>query len=80
MSDRQEERDRDLESDKEMQETEDEIREALLWDSVLTILQRADELAEWKDIFNRYINYLLLLQHPHDIQLINASTIVGITK
>ena len=80
MSDRQEERDRYLESDEETQETEDEIREAFLRETVLTILQRADKLAEWTDIFNRYVNYLLLLQHPHDIQLINASTIIGITR
>jgi hypothetical protein len=39
MSDRQEEGDRDLESDKETQEREDEIQQALILESRLTILQ-----------------------------------------
>jgi hypothetical protein len=80
MSDQQEEGDRDLESDEETQEREDEIQQALILESRLTILQRADELAEWTDIFNLYLNYLLLLQHPHDFQFINSATIVGHTR
>ena len=81
MSERQREGDRYLASpDEEEQEREDEAREAFLQETRLGILQAADELAEWTDVFNRYINYLLLIQHPHDFQLINTSTIVGAAR
>jgi hypothetical protein len=79
MSDRQE-GNRDLESDEESQERWDEHQRAVILEARLTVLQRADELAEWTDVLNRYINYLLLLQHPHDFQLINSNTVVGYTR
>ena len=80
MSDRQEEGNPDLESDELTPEEEDERQEALFREIAATVLLRADELAEWTDILNRYINYLLLFQHPHHFQLINANTIVTTTR
>jgi hypothetical protein len=77
MSERQREGDQYLESDEETQDRGDEIREAFLQETKLGILQAADELVEWTNIFNRYINYLLLIQHPHEQQVINTSTIIG---
>ena len=80
MSDQQEEGNQDLESDEVTLEEQDERQEALFREIAATVLLRADELAEWTDILNRYINYLLLFQHPHHFQLINANTIVETTR
>jgi hypothetical protein len=65
---------------KRRKQREDEFREALLRERISDILQVADGLAEWTDVFNCYINYLLLLQHPNELQIINVATIIGIPR